>query len=234
MIAFVVPVADRERYDAIAAPGIERVREPDSIVLPLFGEGPPQPRVNAALDRLADVADLEAVIVVHEDVRLTGLDTASRIRVALADPEVAIVGAIGAVGVRSIAWWKGLGFGRVSTTLVPGDAVTGHADRGPVDALDGVVLCLGPWAVRTLRFDERLADDFHGYDVDLCFQARYHGRRVEVLPLEVHHEHAVRFTGTDRWVRNALRFEQIWIARRPISARRHRQVSPAAVSEPSA
>ena len=34
MIAFVVAVADRLAFEAVAAPAIERVREPDSIVWP--------------------------------------------------------------------------------------------------------------------------------------------------------------------------------------------------------
>jgi len=227
VIAFLVAVADQSRFDAIAAPGIEHVREADSLVVtvqPEAGCGP-QRALNAALDALADEPDLEAVVNLHEDVVLLDPDTASIVRDAFADPAIAIAGAIGAQGVPGLAWWGGIPIGSAETAHVPDGVITGMASRGPVDAVDGIVLCLSPWAVRTLRFDEALAADFHGYDIDLCFQARHHARRVEVIPLAVRHEHRPLFTDTDRWVRNELRFQQQWMDHRPISDERHRALA---------
>ena len=230
MIVFLVAVADQSRFDAIAAPGIERVREGDSLVMtvrPQAGHGP-QRALNVALAELADQPDLEAVVILHEDVELVDPDTAGLVRGALADPDVAIVGAIGAQGVPGLAWWAGIPIGATETEHVPDGRIAGVIHQGPVDAVDGLVLCLSPWAVRTLRFDEALADDFHGYDIDLCFQARYHGRRVEVAPLAVRHVHRPLFTDTERWVRNELRFQHQWMDHRPISERRHQALaSPA-------
>ena len=56
--------------------------------------------------------------------------------------------------------------------------------------LDGLCLVLSPWAIQHLRFDESAFDGFHGYDSDICLQARAAGRRVRVtdLPL-MHHTH---------------------------------------------
>ena len=230
MIAFLVAVADQSRFDAIAAPGIERVREGDSVVVtvrPDAGSGP-QRVLNAALAELAGEPDLEAVVILHEDVDLVDLDTASIVRDAFTDPDVAIAGAIGAQGVSGLAWWAGIPIGGTATGHVPDGRIAGVIRQGTVDAVDGLVLCLSPWAVRTLRFDETLAPDFHGYDIDLCFQARYHGRRVEVIPLAVHHDHRPLFTDTERWVRNELRFQRQWIDHRPISERRHQALAPPA------
>jgi Glycosyltransferase like family len=223
VIAFLVAVADQARFDAVAAPSIERVREADSLVVTVDGAGgAPQLALNVALDELATIPDLEAVVLLHEDVRLVDVDTATIVRRAFADPAVALAGPVGSQGVVSLAWWDGTGIGRARTPHVPGEAIHGVAPAGPVDALDGIVLCLSPWAVRVLRFEPELAADFHGYDIDLCFQARHHGRRVEVVELDVVHEHRPIFDDTDAWVRNELRFQQRWFEHRPVTLRRHR------------
>ena len=51
--------------------------------------------------------DLEALVLVHQDAELVDDDFCDRVRAALADPEVAIAGCAGAIGVRSLAWWEG-------------------------------------------------------------------------------------------------------------------------------
>ena len=110
-----------------------------------------------------------------------------RIRTELADPDVAVVGAIGALRPASLRWWQGEGRGRVrdSTGLV--DFGGGRHD---VDVLDGLCLVLSPWAIAHLRFDESAFDGFHGYDSDICLQARAAGRRVRVTDLPItHHTH---------------------------------------------
>ena len=80
-----------------------------------------------------------------------------------------MVGCVGAIGVRSIAWWEG------SVTLASfihryeehggGDLpafswawadAPPYARIGEVDTLDGFLLVLSPWAVRNVRFDESL------------------------------------------------------------------------------
>ena len=71
-------------------------------------------------------------------------------------------------------------------TLESGDIDFGGHDED-VDAVDGLLLVLSPWAVRNLRFDADRFDHFHGYDVDFCFQARAAGRRVVVDDIELLH-----------------------------------------------
>ena len=41
--------------------------------------------------------------------------------------------------------------------------------------------------MRNLRFDEQTCTGFHGYDADICFQARAAGKRVVVDEIAVVH-----------------------------------------------
>ena len=138
--------------------------------------------------------DLEALVLLHQDVELVDEDFAARIREALSDPDVAIVGCAGAVGVRSIAWWQGAvtwaglthryseyGGGDFPGSRWDPDPFPPYAEPGEVDSIDGFVMVLSPWAVRNLRFDESLGK-LHGYDFDICMQAKEASRRRSAPP----------------------------------------------------
>ena len=62
---------------------------------------------NLIIEQVADRDDLEALVLIHQDAEIVDPDFCAKVRAALADPEVAIVGCAGAVDVRSIAWWEG-------------------------------------------------------------------------------------------------------------------------------
>ena len=62
---------------------------------------------NALLDRAAERDDLEALVLLHQDAEIVDADLCAKVRAALSDPEVAVVGCVGALDVRSIAWWEG-------------------------------------------------------------------------------------------------------------------------------
>jgi GT2 family glycosyltransferase len=97
---------------------------------------------------------------------------------------------------------------RITETTLCGFPIGVHE----VDAVDGILLVLSPWAARELRFDEAFSQVFHGYDVDLCFQARERGRRVIVEQLEVvHHTLDVRSMG---WVQADVLWQRKWRAHR--------------------
>ncbi|MFL6110645.1 MAG: glycosyltransferase, partial [Catenulispora sp.] len=140
---------------------------------------------NEVLDAVADLDGMDALVLLHEDVEITDPGFCARIRAALQQPDVAILGAVGARRVSGLAWWEGETFGRVIESRGPIDFGGGTHD---VETVDGLMLVLSPWAVRNLRFDAERFTGFHGYDADICFQARAAGRRVLVtdLPL-VHH-----------------------------------------------
>ena len=101
-------------------------------------------------------------------------------REALRDPAVAVAGRSAPRGVRTIAWWEG----EVSSAPVVhryhehgGGEMRGYAGRGrgaagEVDALDGFLLVLSPWAVRDVRFDEALAPATATTSTSACRCAR--------------------------------------------------------------
>jgi GT2 family glycosyltransferase len=139
---------------------------------------------NEVLDAFSERDDLEALVLLHEDTEIVDSAFCEKVRRRMADPDVAIVGVVGARGVRSLAWWEGEGFGRVVETRGVVDFRAGAHD---VDSVDGLMLVLSPWAVRSLRFDADRFSGFHGYDADLCFQARAAGKRVVVDEIAVVH-----------------------------------------------
>ena len=100
-------------------------------------------------------------MLVHQDAEIIDADLAATIRATLADPDVGLVGCVGAIGVRSIAWWEGSvtlasfvnryeehGGGDLHSFSWDWDEAPPYAHVGEVETLDGFVLVLSPWAVR--------------------------------------------------------------------------------------
>jgi hypothetical protein len=185
MIVFASCVGSPEKFATCALPGLRLAAEPDSPIVEATTKTSIFEAYNEVLDATAGLDDVEALVLLHEDVEITDPGFCATIRAALAQPQVAIVGAIGARRVTSLAWWEGETFGRMLESRGLIDFGGGTRD---VETVDGLILVLSPWAVRNLRFDAERFTGFHGYDADLCFQARAADRRVVVtdLPL-VHH-----------------------------------------------
>jgi SAM-dependent methyltransferase len=95
-----------------------------------------------------------------------------------------VAGVIGARRVPGLEWWDGEGVGRCAETRGVVDFGT---RTGDVDAVDGLILVLSPWAVRNLRFDSATFAGFHAYDIDFCLQARAAGRTVKVIDVDLFH-----------------------------------------------
>jgi hypothetical protein len=223
MIVFATAITDVEVYDRCAAPGIRRVAEPDSKVLAHQTTGTLFRNYNLILDLAREYDDLEALVLVHQDAELTGEDFCPTIRQTLGDPDVAIIGCVGAIGVRSIAWWEGavtwasfihrhdeLGGGDFpGMTYMPAEAPS-FAETGEVDSIDGFVMVLSPWAVRELRFDETLGK-LHGYDFDLCCQARAAGKKVMTADFRAIHHHSLDLiSDPDAWKDAYVRLTEKW------------------------
>lgn len=184
MIAFACCVASPSTFAATALPGLRRAMEPDSPFAELSTTTSILEAYNEALDHFAAADGLEALVLLHEDTELFDSAFCATVRRTFADPEVAVVGAIGARGVRSLAWWEGEMCGSVLETR---GAIDHGFDHSDVDAVDGLLLALSPWAVRHLRFDTETFSGFHAYDVDFCFGARAAGKRVVVADLPLMH-----------------------------------------------
>jgi hypothetical protein len=228
MIVFASSVTRPEVYARCARPGLERAAEPDSEVVAEEASGPISSSYNALLDRFAGREDVEALVLLHQDTEIVDADICARVRDALSDPDVGVAGCVGAIEVRSIAWWEG------SVTLssfanryeehgggdLPGfswdwgDAPP-YAHVGEVDAVDGFLLALPPWTIRNVRFDEELSD-FHGYDLDFCLQVREAGRKVVTADLRaLHHRGIEMLPELDGWIEAHMRLAEKWDGRMP-------------------
>jgi Glycosyltransferase like family len=224
VIVFGTAVTDPETYERCAVPGIRRVAEADSVVLAHQTAGSLFRNYNLLLDMAAAHDGLEALVLVHQDAELEDPDFVKKVRTALRDPDVAIVGCVGAVGVRSIAWWQGAvtwasvthryqeyGGGDTEAAGWDPDKLPSYAQPGEVDVIDGVVMVLSPWAVRELRFDESLGN-LHGYDFDICMQARSKGRKVVTTDFRVIHHHSLELIkDPETWTLAYIRLVEKWV-----------------------
>jgi GT2 family glycosyltransferase len=222
MLVFGVAILDEEKYRRYALPGIRRIAEPNSVLIEKRGGGSLQKKYNSVLEEAGGYHDLEAVVLPHEDVEIADDDFVQTVRRRLRDPTIAILGVVGGRGVRTAAWASAAEtFGHLTVTrAVPHfeervvESVLFNVPLGvhEVEAVDGILLVLSPWAVRELRFDDAFSEHFHGYDADLCFQARERGRRVVVEQLEViHHTSGLRSSG---WVEADVLWQRKWRAAR--------------------
>ena len=140
-------------------------------------------------------------------------------RAALAPEDVGMVGWAGATDVRGLAWWEG--------HVTCAAAIHRYEEHGggdipalswirrgtppaEVDCLDGQLLVLSPWAVRTLRFDEGLLFG-HGFDLDFSLQVRAAGRRLMVADLQVSHHRSLELVADlDVWVQAHIQIAEKW------------------------
>lgn len=228
MIAFGTAVTDHEQYKQYAGRGIDLVREPDSQVFPNVGAGSLFRSYNLILDLAAAYEDLEALVLVHQDAEIVDPAFVTKLRAALRDPEVGVVGCVGALGVRNIAWWEGsvtwgsfihryqeFGGGDLEAFAWDSDHLEPTARMGEVDTVDGFVLGLSPWTVRNVRFDESLGR-LHGYDFDYCLQVREAGKKVITADFKAIHHHSLDLVSNpETWVEAHIRFAEKWDGRIP-------------------
>jgi hypothetical protein len=228
VIVFGTAVTNDATYDRYAVPGIERAAEADSAILAHRSAGSLFRNYNVLLDRSAAYENLEALVLLHQDVELADENFAAKVREALSDPDVAIVGCVGAVGVQGLGWWQGAltwasmthrypeyGGGDFPAISWRTDAAPSSVSPGEVDSIDGFVMVLSPWAVRELRFDESLGK-FHGYDFDICMQARAAGRKVATAPFRAIHHHSLELIDDpETWIQTYVRLAEKWDGQLP-------------------
>jgi hypothetical protein len=223
MIAFASSVTKPEVYARCAEPGIRRAAEVDSIVRVMPSIGSIFASYNALLDWAADLPELEALVLIHQDAEIVTDDFCAIIREALRDPDVGVVGCVGAVGVRSIAWWEASvtcasfinryqehGGGDLESFSWAWSEAPPYARTGRVETLDGFVLVVSPWAVSNIRFDESLGA-FHGYDLDFCLQVRAAGRQVVTADFRaIHHRQLEMVPDREEWIAAHIGVAEKW------------------------
>ena len=226
MIAFGTAVTKPAEYKRYAEPGIRLAAEPDSRVLTVREKGSIFQNYNRLLDQAAACEDLEGLVMVHQDAEIVDPGFCTKLRLALRDPHVGVVGCVGAIGVRSIAWWEGSvtwasfvhrgepGEEFPSFSWDPGE-LPPFARLGEVDTVDGFVMGLSPWTVRNVRFDESLGQ-LHGYDFDYCLQVREAGKKVVTADFRVIHNHSLELASDpEGWIEAHMRIAEKWEGRIP-------------------
>jgi glycosyl transferase family 2 len=226
MIAFGSSITKQEVYRRCAQPGIRRVAERDSVIEPMASIGSIFRSYNALLDRFSRRDDLEALVLVHQDAEIVDADFCQIIRRSLDDPQVGLVGCVGAIGVRSIAWWEASvtcasfinrydehGGGDLPSFSWAWSDAPAYARVGEVETLDGFVLAMSPWVVRNVRFDEALGE-FHGYDLDLCLQVRDAGYKAVTADFRaIHHRQLDMVPDPDQWAEAHIKLADKWDGR---------------------
>lgn len=160
---------------------------------------------NQIVAAAAEHPDLEAVLLLHDDVELQQ-DPRDLLPI---DPTVGVIGVVGAINPGSIGWAHGDARGYAQGSAGIYDHGGGTHD---VDLIDGLVMVLAP-AATSLRWDERYLG-FDGYEADICSKAKAAGLRVIVTDYRVHH-HDDGTATYDRptWIANNLRWQRIWLGR---------------------
>jgi hypothetical protein len=176
MFAIGCAVSDLSVFEQVALPSLRPAMEPDTVLLTRQGHASIQQPYNEMMEEAAGLPDLEGLILVHQDMELTDASLLARVRPLLREPRVGVVGVLGGRGVPPHCWWEAEEmFGHARTPIVD---VRHSVGSHEVEVVDGALLALAPWVVRELRFSEELADDFHGYDFELCLQVRAARGRV--------------------------------------------------------
>ncbi len=218
MIVFGTCVGFPDRLQKIAVPGVlfsmngegYRYLTPRSNGHNIF------PVMQGIIEEARRQDDVEALVLMHDDLEIRDLHFAQKIREIFAsDPDVAIIGCIGTSGpFSSLNWWEGeRKRGHiVDNGLGLHDWGFGGDNACEVDTVDGMLLILSPWAVQHLTLAGCGYDGLHGYAEELCAQARHEGKGVIVTPLEVHHHSKGGVTG-DRssYDRAGENFQKRWM-----------------------
>lgn len=219
MIAYGTAVTDEAMYERYGLAGIKTVAEPGSPVMRRQGITL-QRAYNEMLAEAASEPELEAVVFPHQDLRFEEPSFNQKLRAVLEDPSVALVGATGGRGVRSLGWDDDAEMVGTMGGWVHGEVAHFRSDGFDgaldVDVLDGNLIIFSSWAARNLRFDLRFERDFHAYDADISFQALAAGRRVVVADLwSVHCGFGVIAPRRGSWVRASLELDRKWRGRWP-------------------
>jgi hypothetical protein len=228
MIAFGCSITSPDMYREAAEKGINLVAEPDSVVMANAAAGSLMRSYNLIMNKVAEMDGVEALVLCHQDAELTSPDFCSIVREALKDPDVGVVGCVGALDVRNIAWWEGsvtwgsfthrykeYGGGQIDAFTFTNENHPGYARTGEVDTLDGFIMVIAPWTIQNIRFDESLGQ-LHGYDYDFCLQVREAGKKVMTADFKAVHHHSLELISDEFvWIEAHKRVAEKWLGRMP-------------------
>lgn len=173
MFVFGVHIASQETFDRHCLPAIASFGGSDATLI-TSSDTPIARTYNEMLAASLEMEDVEAVVLLREDVEIADPRFLTKVREAFArDPRLAVIGPIGGNG-SGLRWWQGPGGEH-------GAPKAAHA----VDCVDGLCMILRPDLAARLRFDDVTFTGTSGYDVDYCFRVRDEGFGVAVAPIDV-------------------------------------------------
>lgn len=177
MLVFGCAVSEVTVYKQVALPGIRRAAEADSIILMRRGHDSIQAPYNEMMEEAAAMPDLEGLVLLHQDLELLDDSLPRRLRrVFEDDPQVGLLGTLGGRSSKVHRWFPPEEvFGSISPE---GGGTSPASEPLEVDGVDGALLMLAPWVVRSLRFSTAFARCFHGYDADIGYRVRACGGKV--------------------------------------------------------
>lgn len=182
MIVYGCCVGSWEKFSRYVAPRLTGRR-----AIAKFGyPGIVQP-YNEILDTIQEWDDLEALILLHDDLELIDPDAERKLVAPFADPDVVITGVAGGGG-GSLYWWEHSPIGHQMTDVANIDF---GAREGVVTLVEGSVMALSPWLIRNLRFDPRFTW-FHGYD-EIGMQVQAAGKRSLIVNVDTHHHNQMGY-----------------------------------------
>lgn len=147
--------------------------------------------------------DVEALVLLHDDLQIQDPKLASKIRRAIA-AGYDIVGLVGTTKLTSLYWWehgpstwRGYAVdGRNGRTVVCGADGTEDAR---VASVDGMLFAMSRWAIDNVNFDPDLYNGIHGYVEHACMQAR----AVGVTRIDAFHHSQGGYAGGEEAFRRA-------------------------------
>jgi Glycosyltransferase like family len=144
-----VCVGGSGQFERIALPSITRCLGKSALVVERRSQTSIFDAYNSILDEVCAMPELEAVILMHDDVELQDRDLTDKLRSEFGDSSVGLVGLIGAVNMTHMRWHHFESRGSVST---PEGLLQFEPVRAEVDAIDGLFMALPPIAAVLGRF----------------------------------------------------------------------------------
>jgi hypothetical protein len=159
------------------------------------------------LDAYQD-ADVEAVVLLHDDLEILDPGAEEVFLSALAEGGVGLVGVAGGSDRAGLAWWNVEPIGHQRTDAMNIDF---GQRTGDVALLEGSILVFSPHAARMFRFDTHLTG-FHGYD-EISRQVTNAGLRAVVVDVDTHHHNSMGFKTEEshqEWLRGDRYYREKW------------------------
>ena len=209
MLCYGCCVGPTSHFEELALPAVSATLEPTDRLLTVRNAESITSAYNTLIDDTRTLTDVEALVLLHDDVVLHDRNFAARVRRVLRDPTIGVIGVVGGSGLCNMSFWDAkTSKGRVwdGTRFLDFGP-----PRGDVDVVDGLLMVLSPAALSTIRFDETTFSGFHGYDVDYCLSCRQAGLRVVVEPFVVYHQSTGNMSANS-YTAAQTAFEQKWRA----------------------